>query len=490
MELHVTLDTADLARLRAQPVVTRCRQGRTRTSREAGTLWDGGAGELRHQGMRLAMVRRGAGATMILRHRDGSETRARLPASAVPAAPAWCGDLVLAPALQYRLTLSVCVLGGENWRAEMRIQKGEACLPGRADRRFCLLSVRLTEGGPQALGEILQALAARVPLVPTLAKEWSDLATLWSESVTPLKSKPPRLPPGVSSGAALRSILATSLEQLVANHECLLQTGDAESVHQMRVALRRLRSAMSLFRALLKDPPSQAVSEELRWMLRMLGAARDQDVLMADIILPLDPLVGSMPGFEELKRQVFVLQSKSRATMKAQLSAPRFVMALLRLACWCSVAGIGQPAGDLPVRAMAQRTLARRYRQVRRGIADIAGLDQEAQHQCRLRVKKLRYAVEFFISLLSARHAQKFIDQLAQLQDRLGALNDIATATKLLQAIALHAEKRPASRSRASATEIALAAGLVIGWHRRRSVALLAQAIAECHPLRKLPPLI
>jgi CHAD domain-containing protein len=102
----------------------------------------------------------------------------------------------------------------------------------------------------------------------------------------------------------------------------------------------------------------------------------------------------------------------------------------------------------------------------------------------------LRYAVEFFISLLPARRAQKFIDQLAHLQDRLGALNDIATATRLLQAIALQAEKRRSAASRATAAETALAAGLVIGWHRRRSVALLAQVTVESHQLRKLPPII
>jgi len=75
------------------------------------------------------------------------------------------------------------------------------------------------------------------------------------------------------------------LNQIVNNHGALTK-GDPEGVHQMRVGLRRLRAAMSLFAALLGDRQTAAIKNELKWLAGELGPARELDVLVSRVVTP------------------------------------------------------------------------------------------------------------------------------------------------------------------------------------------------------------
>jgi triphosphatase len=347
-------------------------------------------------------------------------------------------------------------IGGAKWRAEMSVDTtGPACRIG-----FTLL-----EGSAAPLSMLLQALAERVPLRLANGAEPPDQPFV--------KAKLPALPAGASNGEALRLIAAACLAHLTSNHHCLLASGAPESIHQMRVALRRLRSALSLFKAMLHDPHSQALRAELRWMQQCLGAARDADVLIAEILAPVEREFGSARGLHELVKLVEQRRKSDRAAMLAEVKSPRFTKGLLRLACWLE----DMPPADGPVRELALDTLNRRYRRVRKQMSRFHKLDEAGRHDVRIQIKKLRYSIDFFGGLISDRRAAKMTGQLAALQEVFGHLNDIASGNRLLHQIA----------SQSAAPNISWAAGLVTGWHQNRVDDLLRQAWNLWHELEKTP---
>jgi CHAD domain-containing protein len=163
----------------------------------------------------------------------------------------------------------------------------------------------------------------------------------------------------------------------------------------------------------------------------------------------------------------------ARQQLLADIATPRFNAALLRLACWCGSVEADPARAAEPLRLWIEETLRRRYRQVRRGLDGLAGYDVARQHECRLQIKKLRYALEFFASRLPERQTQSHVATLAALQDQLGRLNDIAAAERRLCALA------------AADGDLAWAAGLVAGWHRQRCPGLLDGVAAGWLRLRR-----
>jgi len=346
---------------------------------------------------------------------------------------------------------TVSLLGGAAWRAEMTIDQSSGCRIG----------LRLIEGKPAPLLALLQDLADRLQVRPI-----PEIGP----ATEPVKTKLPPLPADLEPGEALRQIGRSGLAHFLANQECLIATGDPESIHQMRVALRRLRSAMGLFKSVLDDPLSQAVRADLRWMQKALGAARDHDVLLGETL----PAVESGVGFDGLRRKIDEMRKAGRAAVLKEIQAPHFAKALLRLACWIEDAG---EHGGEPIRAVTLAVVQKRYRKLRRRMADFRELDEERRHECRIEIKKLRYAAEFHAAMATDRKSQKFISALAALQEDLGRLNDIATAQILLRQIAEH-----------SSPEIAWAAGRVVGWHQKSIADLLAQAWHHWLEFEELTP--
>jgi triphosphatase len=425
MELFVTVDPAQLPRLRAQSIIKSCRLGRSKSWVEQGEV----------------------------------------AASAE------------SPAFSYRAALTRTPLGGSKWRAEMTTETVDIA-SGDKLHQYCRVGFCLVEGISAPLANLLQALAERVPLWLAPAPRWAGAFELLREAPSaPSKGKPPSMAPDISNAGALRAIAGANLAHLLANLQCLVATGDPEAIHQMRVALRRLRSAMTLFKAMLHDPHSHGLRSELRWMQQVLGAARDKDVLIAEILQPVDRLFHTAPGYLELCDQIEASRQADRAAMLAEVKSPRFAKGLLRLACWLEEIGQGDRLGQEPVRTLALATLNRRHRRVKKRMAHFHSLDETGRHECRIEIKKLRYAIDFFGGILSDRRAAKMASQLALLQDALGHLNDIAAAGRHLQQIA----------KQAPGQDVAWAAGMVAGWHRNRTDELLDQAWNLWHEVEKLP---
>jgi len=220
-----------------------------------------------------------------------------------------------------------------------------------------------------------------------------------------------------------------------------MTAGDGEGpvpVHQMRVATRRLRSALSIFRHAAACSELLPLGPALRDTASQLGGARDWDVFLAGTGAQVAAL------FPEERRLAALLAAGRRrrlaayAGLRAHLEGVGFRRLALSLACAAALRPWDgrDPAQDAVLQAdteaFAAGVLARRLRQVRRAGRGLRHLPVPALHELRKDCKRLRYAAEFFQPLFPDKATRRFIRHLAALQEALGLLNDGAAAAGLL----------------------------------------------------------
>lgn len=327
-----------------------------------------------------------------------------------------------------------------------------------ADRQagFCQLGLTLGAGAtPQALYALARRLDAIAPLRPAGLAPAERGHLLLDQMPLSFKAEPVALQPKMPTGQALRQIAFSCLRQYRLNEELLLQADRPEAVHQARVALRRLRSAFSIFRGLTQAPEARALRNELRWLAAVLGAARDLDVL-AERATP------DLAIHDHLTQA----RMEAYAQLRQTLAAPRVRALMLALGQWLNMgdwltAPECQAARDMPLRDFASTALARQRRKLRKDGHNLSRLQDEARHEVRKDAKKLRYTVDFFSMLYpkkkSVRRYGLFLKALERLQDRLGLLNDLAATPELLQRLGIadhpdapillgHASRKPLIR--------------------------------------------
>ena len=275
------------------------------------------------------------------------------------------------------------------------------------------------------------------------------------------KAKPVALTRDQRAEDAFRAIARVCLQQLEANEACALSGADPEGVHQMRVALRRLRSAFALFAPAL---PAGAAGhlDDLRWFARELGRARDWDVFLSQTLGPLGRRIGDDASLEAFAAAAERCRARAYEVARRAIRSRRYTEAKLRLGQWLAQddwSAAGGPAAqwlNAPAADYADAVLQRRYRKLRRLGRRHAELTPPELHRLRIQAKKLRYAADFFRSLYGRKPARGFIEALAAIQDVLGVINDTATGQELLQEAAECAGRRRRRLDRANA--------LVAGW--------------------------
>jgi len=276
------------------------------------------------------------------------------------------------------------------------------------------------------------------------------------------------------------------LGELLSNERAAL-AGEPAAFHQMRVELRRLRSVLSTVKSMLPAEHYRSVQADLKWMAGSLGPAREWDVMMADLITPIQSI---LPGDGDLKRLVAATKRQRRAAYemaKSAIESGRYTETLLRLARWFASRGWrDQPASEnsarlfAPVAAVAPALIERRWRQVRRRSKGFAKLTQEERHEFRIALKKLRYMIEVGGDAFNAREVKSLVRRLKPLQEELGHINDIRIAQRLI--------KRVAHSAGDGAGELSQDAGLVLGWHIRGMAEDEAKLQRNVRRLRRAKP--
>lgn len=313
------------------------------------------------------------------------------------------------------------------------------------------VELELLEGRPAALFDLARALDKRAPLrLGVLSKAERGYRALGRVGVSApeaaVKSGPIRLGGDDDARAAFAAIATACIRHYRLNEALILATDGDEPIHQARVALRRLRSAFSLFKPLFGDDPEGArLREELRWLASALGTVRDVDVLIPRVDAEAQAILRA-----ERDRRFMVLRDVLE-TARARL-LPLDLIEWIMLGGWRDDAAL-QDSQTMPAKRFARAVLAKRYRRVRRDGENLLDLDDESRHRVRIDAKKLRYAADFFASCFDAgdRHAV-FVKALSRLQDRLGELNDLATGADLLASLGIDAAlPKPSEASGAKA---------------------------------------
>lgn len=286
----------------------------------------------------------------------------------------------------------------------------------------------------------------------------------------------------MTASEAFNVIAHSTLQHFSANAD-LVRELDGEAIHQMRVGLRRLRAAISLFGDILPGAATAKIKAELKWLTNELAPAREADVFMKERIKPLAQEIEPKRAGQALEQQFSARRRISFQQAREALETSRYRELLIGLIEWLErLRGHAKPDADAPIGKVASEILYRRVRKARRKGRRLGRLSARDRHKLRIQIKKLRYGIDFFRSLYSdkaQRDLERISDRFKRIQKALGALNDFVAHQEMATQAALHA---PRKNRRAQA----FASGLLVGQEREASKTLTKAAFKQ---LRRLRPL-
>ena len=354
---------------------------------------------------------------------------------------------------------------GTNTRLLAKLDRGWIASSGRRDT-ISELELQLLSGSIESLYAFALQLAQRQALPPLLLSKAERGYRLFLDTPQrPVKAGDVPINSADTPLAAFRLIALDCMSHLQLNHDGAMSSDDAEYVHQMRVAMRRLRAAMRMFGPVLPAGFAEQLVPPMRELMRALGQARDFDVLMAEIVAPVAVALPDEPRLTDLASAVTNRLYAARADIRQVLRQPGYGQLLLTAGSLLQRAPFIEPPGAGDEAASLLQFADRRLRRLLKKIlelADAARVDYPPSlHQLRIGIKRLRYAIEFFGPMIPGKSGAAAIKRLAGLQEELGHLNDLASAGNLLMVCAGH---DPHLRE---------AVTLIGGWHGPRHAALL-----------------
>ncbi|HEY6896863.1 MAG TPA: CHAD domain-containing protein [Rhodocyclaceae bacterium] len=365
------------------------------------------------------------------------------------------------------------------WRFEPRpsaslllmLDRGWVAAGGRRET-ISEVEIELAGADTTELFALAHGLAERVTLVPALRSKAERGYRLFSATAEkPAKATLPTLRGEQSPLAAFRLIALACLEQIQANHGGVLDSDDPEYIHQMRVGARRLRAALRLFRPCLPADFAEGLGSTLRDLATCLGATRDLDVLQTETIAPIRASLPEEPRLAALAELVAARREAARQQTRQALAGRDYGRWLLTASG--EIHHLADPAAPVypTLAAFLDHQLPRLQRKVKRLARAARQNDPLSLHALRIGIKRLRYALDFFQPLLGLKASR--LKPLAEAQEALGHLNDLASAGHRLEALAAgHAELREA-------------VSLIGGWHAPRQAALLKRVPAVVEHLQR-----
>jgi inorganic triphosphatase YgiF len=317
------------------------------------------------------------------------------------------------------------------------------------------VEIELVEGSPVAVFDAAETLLEHVVLRPdNVSKANRGYQLLHSCLLAPAYAVPVKLKRKRRLDQAMQVIVAACLAHFASNVDGALTSDDHEYIHQMRVALRRLRSAIHMFR------PADAgfIVGELQWLTAVLGQARDWDVLVATTLPLLIDGYADADTAGAVMRRARKSQAAARAAARVALQSGRCARLHLALGRWAGIAGAftllpnAAPMADelrinhdtkrsgdthlLSIAAFAAAEIRRRRHHLLRDAAAMTQLSPDKLHRVRIDAKRLRYTIDHFASLFDHKRIKQQVKILGRLQDMLGAANDANVAISLIKNIA------------------------------------------------------
>jgi inorganic triphosphatase YgiF len=406
-----------------------------------------------------------------------------------PLAPILTDDVrgSLKPLFETRIDRSAYHLNGNDTDIEIAVDQGKI-VGADGSLPVSEIELELKQGRPGELFKIARAINSIVPAqLDVKSKSERGYELIEKTQVAAETASDPKLSAGMTSGRAFTLIGRACLRHLIANHPATIQR-DAEGLHQMRIALRRLRAAISLFAPVVADDRVEAIKTELRWLARELAAARDLDSFFSEALTPIRKRHANEPGLVSISKMFARKRQASYRQVQDAVGSDRFRALVIDTAEWIEAGPwstsddpIVRARREMPIEFHAAEQLARRSKKIRRRGAKIGRLDPAELHKLRIQVKKTRYATEFFAGVYegkkAAKRCKRALSSLRRLQNSLGSFNDVITCKALCTEV-MDNPGRGLSPERIRRR--AFAAGLIIGDQQAQADKLLDRA-REAH---------
>ena len=331
--------------------------------------------------------------------------------------------------------------------AEFCLDRGRI-IAGDASISLCEIELELKSGSPVPLFELALELLRVVPFrMENLSKAERGYTLCSGCMPPPFKAQPVQLAAEMSVSEAFKTIIGNCLSHLHSNEAGMLEGCDIEYLHQVRVALRRQRSALSIFSKAFSKATFTPVSQELKWLAGQFGPARDWDVFVTETLAAARHAFSGHAGMLALQEKCEKLRRDHNDDARNALGSERYTEIMLKLGAWLNAESwLAQPVALVPddlmgtgsgmsVEEFSRMLLLRRHRQLKKYERKLAKLTVPELHALRIVAKKQRYAAEFFAGIYPLKETKRYIQSLSTLQDILGTMNDTSIAECLLSEV-------------------------------------------------------
>lgn len=374
--------------------------------------------------------------------RRGVPDWSRFPVEALACVPEALRDQ-LVPVFETRFNRTAWLIKGKSGaQIEVALDVGEV-LAGKQSQPICEIELELKAGQPDALFALALDWARQFDCVPfDISKAERGVRLAHDLAEEPVKSVPLSLSRGMSVEAGFAAMVQVCLTQFQANLPGVLASDNIEYVHQARVALRRLRAVLRVFRRACALPDD--LLEGLHELMAALGPARDWDVLCHETLPAMAPYFPDpaawQQGLDWLEAQRADVRSAMRAAI-LQAHPGAWLLACqhwLWLRGWQEAPETQRAAQLLSLKKWARRALQKGHRSIERSAGEYAQLQMAQRHALRIAIKRQRYTAEFFLPLLGGRRQARYLAVLQSIQDSMGRNNDARVAWELLSQAQTH----------------------------------------------------
>ena len=445
VELKLELPPGEVDSFRNSPVLG---DPRRRPVEQHTTYFDTVKGALRKAGYSLRLRRKGRAFLQTVKHRGvdsgGFSSRAEwekkldsaeLDFEALKGTPV--GKLLskrdmqrrLCPVSETKVRRTTWLVERDSSEVELILDEGKV-IAGGAEVPICEVELELKRGSRSELFAMAQELGGGLRLrMGVVSKSERGFRLLEGRNRRVQKAEKIRIRDTMSNAEAFAAIVQSCLRHFRLNEPLIERDMNALALHQARVAMRRLRSALTLFRPAVSDGDFSRLRNQLRWFTDKLGEARDLDVLLEARpaeVATIDPAI---------RKQLRRSRKEAYREVQAALADPQLPQLILALVAWSETGSWRESKlAREPVRRFAGERLERAWKRVRKQGKRLRLLTPDERHVLRIEIKRLRYAAEFFAGLTpKARRAQQksFVGACQELQELLGDLNDLETRRQL-----------------------------------------------------------
>lgn len=312
---------------------------------------------------------------------------------------------------------------------ELAVDRGSIESRGKS-LPICEIELELLSGQVEDIFGLTRQLQEDIDLVPAIASKAERGYNLFTDTpLRPFRAKTTPISAEQTPVEAFRCIALGCLEHFQRNEPGLLSGEDTEFVHQARVALRRLRSAIKLFSPVLPREFVNAYGQTWQTLASALGEARNWDVFLNETLPPIQAAFPDDRAIRRLRNEAGRRVRHARRTIVTLLALKEYPRLMLEFTAAVYALRDTEKASLKHFAADRISTITGNARKMTERYDE---LDAEQRHRMRLRFKKLRYATEFLGPLLPQQRMKTYLTSLVRLQEALGLINDQVTARLLI----------------------------------------------------------